>query len=56
MSHFFHQGPTGGVRQGGQNSSFGRFLPSSLLRCGNRIASNKFERRYHTSGVSRHGP
>jgi len=54
MSHFSHQGSTGAVRQDGQNSTFGRFHPSSLRRCGNRIASNKFVRRYHTSGFSRH--
>jgi len=54
MSHFSHQGSTGAVRQDGQNSTFGRFPPSSLRRCGNRIASNKFVRRYHTLGFSRH--
>jgi len=46
MSHFSHPGSTSRVRQDGQNSTFGRFLPSSLRRCGNRIASNKFVRRY----------
>jgi len=56
MSHFSHQGSTSGVRQDGQNSTFGRFLPSSLRRCGKRIENNKFVRRYHTSGFWRHGP
>jgi len=56
MSHFSHQGSTSGVRQDGENSTFGRVLPSSLRRCGNRIANKTFVRRYHTSGFSRHGP